>query len=161
LLESLVEAVADALTRRGWMVATAESCTGGGVAKLLTDLPGSSRWFERGFVTYTNDAKREMLGVAPETLEQFGAVSEETVREMAEGACRHSHAQLTLAISGIAGPGGATPDKPLGTVYFAWAGESITTKSVREQFDGDREAVRAQAVERALQGLLDVIPRLD
>jgi nicotinamide-nucleotide amidase len=136
------------------MMTAAESCTGGWVAKICTDLPGSSAWFERGFVTYTNEAKLEMLGVSAQTLQAHGAVSEATVSEMAEGAIAHSRAQVSLAISGIAGPGGATPDKPVGTVCFAWAVEGRPVQSERACFDGDREEVRRQAVAHALDGLL-------
>jgi len=135
-------------------MAAAESCTGGWVAKVCTDLPGSSAWFERGFVTYTNEAKQEMLGVQAATLEAQGAVSEATVCEMAEGALAHSRAQISLAISGIAGPGGATPGKPVGTVCFAWAVEGQLAQSERVCFDGDRDAVRRQAVAHALEGML-------
>ena len=151
----LAERLGEALRGRGWQLATAESCTGGWVAKLVTDVPGSSHWFDRGFVTYTNISKQEMLGVAAATLQRCGAVSQDTVVEMAEGALRHSQAQLSVAISGIAGPGGATPDKPVGTVCLAWAGTGLATISRTEHFSGDREAVRRQAVEAALQGLLE------
>ena len=156
LLE-IADTVAKTLCQRGWMMAAAESCTGGWVAKVCTDLPGSSVWFERGFVTYTNEAKQEMLGVQQHTLEDSGAVSETTVAEMAQGALAHSRAQVSLAISGIAGPGGATPDKPVGTVCFAWAvtGQDVLTE--RQCFDGDRESVRRQAVGHALEGVLRLL----
>ncbi len=137
------------------MLVTAESCTGGWIAKVITDIPGSSRWFERGFVTYTNVAKREMLGVSEEVLESYGAVSEQTVQQMASGALAHSHAQLSVAVSGIAGPGGAVPGKPVGTVWFAWADSRGWMESHRERFRGDREAVRQGAVWVALEGLRD------
>ncbi len=139
------------------MLVTAESCTGGWIAKIITDIPGSSRWFERGFVTYTNIAKQEMLGVREETLEVHGAVSEQTVLEMASGALEHSHAQLSVAVSGIAGPGGATPGKPVGTVWFAWASRAGKLESYLEHFQGDREAVRQAAVRVALEGLRDAV----
>ncbi len=139
------------------MLATAESCTGGWIAKVVTDIPGSSRWFERGFVTYTNVAKQEMLGVSGETLAIHGAVSEQTVLEMARGALSHSHAQLSVAVSGIAGPGGGTQDKPVGTVWFAWASTFGKTESHLEHFYGDREEVRQGAVRVALEGLRDVV----
>ncbi len=157
-LTALAERVANALLRQEFMLATAESCTGGWVAKVCTDLAGSSRWFERGFVTYSNEAKQELLGVSVETLAACGAVSEATVEAMAQGALARSRAQVSLAISGIAGPGGATPGKPVGTVWLAWArrDNGITTQQLR--FDGDREAVRRQAVARALAGVLDVLP---
>ena len=156
-LTKLAISVGDALMARGWMLATAESCTGGWVAKVCTDIAGSSRWFERGFVTYTNDAKQEMLGVSAETLDTTGAVSEATVQEMTRGALQHSRAQVSLAISGIAGPGGATPFKPVGTVCLAWAVRDGARVSRQFHFDGDREAVRRQAVAAALEGVLDVL----
>ncbi len=143
------------LLQRRMMLATAESCTGGWISKIITDIPGSSRWFERGFVTYTNIAKREMLGVHAGTLEAFGAVSEQTVLEMARGALRYSHAQLSIAVSGIAGPGGAVPGKPVGTVWFAWAGPGEGVDTYMERFYGDREEVRQGAVRVALEGLCD------
>lgn len=153
-LQASAAAVAEKLTRRGWMLAAAESCTGGWVAKVCTDLPGSSAWFERGFVTYTNEAKQEMLGVQASTLVARGAVSEATVAEMAQGALDNSHARVSLAISGIAGPGGATPEKPLGTVCFAWSVQGHKPQTERLCFDGDREQVRRQAVQHALDGVL-------
>ena len=136
------------------MLATAESCTGGWVAKVLTDLAGSSAWFDRGFVTYSNEAKQDMLGVSPLTLDQFGAVSEATVKEMAEGAITHSRASAALSISGIAGPGGGTPLKPVGTVWFAWAVDGQETVAECHLFTGDRDEVRKQAVEHALLGMV-------
>ncbi len=156
-LAALAARVAEALLARGWMLAAAESCTGGWVAKVCTDIAGSSRWFERGFVTYTNEAKQELLGVAAATLAREGAVSEATVREMAQGALAHSRAQLALAVSGIAGPGGATPRKPVGLVCFAWATQDGVCVSRHRHFDGDRDAVRRQAVAAALSGVLDVL----
>ena len=149
-----VAALAEHLLARGECLACAESCTGGWVAKVCTDMPGSSGWFERGFVTYTNLAKQEMLGVSAATLEAHGAVSEATVREMADGALAHSAAQWSLAISGIAGPGGGTVDKPVGTVWMAWAGPDNWRQAALYHFEGDREMVRRQAVAAALQGLL-------
>jgi nicotinamide-nucleotide amidase len=139
------------------MLTTAESCTGGGVAQAITDIAGSSRWFERGFVTYTNTAKIEMLGVSPETLIQHGAVSEATVREMVAGALAHSHAQIALAVSGIAGPTGGTPDKPIGTVWFAWGIANETIVAQRHQLQGDRAAIRQQSVDIALQGAISLL----
>lgn len=153
-LQNAARAVAELMQNRGGMLAVAESCTGGWVAKVCTDLPGSSAWFERGFVTYTNESKQEMLGVKAETLSSYGAVSEATVTEMAEGALRNSRAQLSLAISGIAGPGGGTPDKPLGTVCFAWGAEGQAPLTERLCFEGDRDEVRRQAVLHALEGIL-------
>jgi len=154
LLQELAAALAARLLGTGQMLTTAESCTGGWVAKICTDLPGSSSWFERGFVTYTNEAKQEMLAVSSETLSHYGAVSEPTVKEMAAGALTHSRAQLSLAISGIAGPGGGSAEKPLGTVCFAWASSGGTVSSETLRFDGDRDAVRRQAVGHALKGAL-------
>ncbi len=155
----LAQRLGEALQARGLAVATAESCTGGWVAKAITDIPGSSTWLERGFVTYSNSAKQEMLKVSAETLSRFGAVSEAVVKEMAKGALRHSHAGISVAVSGIAGPGGGSLEKPVGTVWFAWALKGGGEWSARELFPGDREAVRRQAVKRALQGLLDVLER--
>ena len=152
MLQALAEELAGLLVREEQMLTLAESCTGGWVAKVCTDIAGSSAWFERGFVTYTNDSKQEMLGVSDETLERYGAVSEQTVAEMAMGALARSHAQLAVAISGIAGPGGGSEQKPVGTVCFAWARSGISTEAERVCFDGDREAVRRQAVAHALQG---------
>ena len=155
-LNLLAQQLAAALLQRHQTLAVAESCTGGWVAKVLTDLPGSSRWFDRGFVTYSNAAKQEMLGVSAATLDAAGAVSEATVREMAAGVLAHSPADMALAISGIAGPGGATPGKPVGTVCFAWATRVGLQRMETVQFAGDRDAVRRQSVARALRGLIDV-----
>lgn len=155
-LNSLAVELGESLKDRQMMMTAAESCTGGWVAKVITDIPGSSHWFERGFVTYTNDSKQEMLGVAAQTLAQFGAVSLETVTEMALGAIKHSHARVAVAISGIAGPGGGSDDKPVGTVCLAWAGLA-EPNSCRRQFGGDREAVRRQAVAAALAGLIEYL----
>jgi nicotinamide-nucleotide amidase len=154
-LYRLAESVGNALKRHAMMLVTAESCTGGWVGEAVTAVPGSSGWFDRGFVTYTNEAKQEMLGVSPATLAQHGAVSEQTVREMASGALNNSRAQAALAISGIAGPGGGTAEKPVGTVCIAWAFANGTVASEKRVFAGDRREVRKQAVERALQGLLE------
>lgn len=153
----LAEQLGAALAQRKLVLTTAESCTGGWVAKAVTDIPGSSGWFDRGFVTYTNEAKQEMLGVKAATLEEFGAVSEQTAREMACGALAWSHAQISLAISGIAGPGGATVHKPVGTVWLAWCGTFFEVRSQVEHFRGDRDDVRQQAVISALVGTLDVL----
>jgi nicotinamide-nucleotide amidase len=153
----LLENIVAALTTRGLMLTTAESCTGGGVAQALTAVPGSSRWFERGFVTYSNRSKEEMLGVPEGLLQQYGAVSEQVVCAMAEGALRHSHAQVSLAISGIAGPGGGVPGKPVGTVWLAWAAPGQGTRCRCEHFHGDREQIRHQAVVASLQGVQDVL----
>ncbi len=151
------EQLGEALRRLGLMVATAESCTGGWLSQELTAVVGSSAWFERGFVTYSNESKQEMLAVSAETLAQFGAVSEAVVCEMAQGALRHSRAQLSVAISGVAGPGGGTIEKPVGTVCFGWARQGGDVISRRLHFVGDRQAVRQQAVAVAIQGLRDLV----
>ncbi len=156
-LDTLARAVSQELKRQELMLATAESCTGGWVAEVITSVAGCSEWFDRGFVSYTNLAKREMLGVPTTILSRHGAVSEQTARAMAEGALAHSHAQVALAITGIAGPSGGTPEKPVGTVCFAWAAKKRDTRSHKHIFSGDREAVRRQSVAAALQGLLDFL----
>jgi nicotinamide-nucleotide amidase len=156
-LQSLAHQLGEHLVRAGARLATAESCTGGWVAKLVTVIPGSSAWLDRGFVTYSNRSKSDMLGVRAETLARFGAVSEETVREMAEGALDRSQADVSVAISGIAGPGGATPDKPLGTVWVAWGREGGGTLARVFHFAGDRDSVRRQAVRAALDGLMSIL----
>lgn len=153
-LQKLAQAIGNRLHGKGIMLATAESCTGGWVGKVITDIVGSSGWYDRGFITYTNNAKKELLGVSTETLEAYGAVSEETVCEMATGAIKKSHADLALAITGIAGPGGATTKKPLGTVWLAWGNSDGYLHSEQHHFVGDREAVRRQAVACALEGVL-------
>ena len=152
--EQQTTALAAQLSRRNQLLATAESCTGGWLAKVCTDRAGSSGWFERGFVTYSNAAKRELLGVQAETLARHGAVSRETVLEMVAGALAHSHAHWALAISGIAGPGGGSPEKPVGTVWFAWGGPGGWQLAREARFEGNRDAVREQAVATALQVLL-------
>jgi len=156
-LQQLASELGERLRARGWMLATAESCTGGWVGQLLTSLPGSSTWYERGFITYANAAKQEMLGVLAATLETFGAVSEETASAMAAGALKHSHAQAALAISGIAGPGGGTPQKPVGLVCYGWALADGTLMSSTCRLDGDREEIRSRAVAAALRGLIDLV----
>ncbi len=154
-LSQLADTLARILIEKSLIVVTAESCTGGWIAQTLTAIAGSSAWFDRGFVTYSNQAKQDMLGVAAETLEQYGAVSEQVVQEMAQGALNNSLAQLAVSVSGIAGPGGATAEKPLGTVWFGWCRRGADATSERKQFNGDRDAVRRQAVAHALQGLVD------
>ncbi|MBI3344200.1 MAG: nicotinamide-nucleotide amidohydrolase family protein [Gammaproteobacteria bacterium] len=154
-LSAAAAEVGAALKMRGLMLTTAESCTGGWVAQVITGVAGSSEWFERGFVTYTNTAKHEMLGVSQGTLEKFGAVSEEVVREMAGGALKHSRAEVSLAVSGVAGPGGGTPLKPVGIVCLAWAAKGESARSRVEHFSGNREAIRRRAVYASLQGMLD------
>ena len=143
-----------ALKQRGWVLATAESCTGGWVGEVVTSVAGSSHWYDRGFITYTNESKQDMLNVSAQTLGEFGAVSEQTVREMAEGALKFSRADIALAISGIAGPGGATPGKPVGTVCMAWALRNGSGELQTFHFQGDRAEVRRQAVVAALRGVL-------
>ena len=140
-------------------LATAESCTGGGLAEILTRLPGSSAWFERGYVTYSNESKHELLSVPSETLEQFGAVSEETARAMAKGAVENSRADYGVAITGIAGPDGGTEDKPVGTVCFAWHKKDEGISAAHIRFEGDRIKVREQACMLAMQGLLDLLQK--
>jgi len=154
-LQTLARQLGERAVASGVQVCVAESCTGGWLAKVITDLPGCSAWFERGFVTYTNQAKQELLGVEVASLAALGAVSETVVGQMAAGALRHSPAQLSAAISGIAGPGGATPDKPLGTVCFGWGCRDRPVRVTTRHFAGDREAVRRQSVACALQGLLE------
>ena len=156
-LTQLAEQVGAALKSRGLTLATAESCTGGWVGEVVTSVAGSSHWYDRGFITYTNESKQEMLDVSAQTLAEYGAVSEQTVREMAAGALKHSRAHITLAISGIAGPGGGTADKPVGTVCIAWVALTGVGLSQVFYFQGDRSAVRRQAVVAALQGALRMI----
>ena len=155
--EAEVLALADALRRRGWHLATAESCTGGLIAAACTAVAGSSDWFERGFVTYSNGAKQEMLGVDPALIAAHGAVSQAVACAMARGAVERAGVELSVAVTGIAGPGGATPGKPVGTVWLAlaWRGASgeLQLQAERLQLDGDRAAVREQTVRRALQRL--------
>lgn len=136
---------------------SAESCTGGWIAKAMTDVPGSSACFERAFVTYSNAAKQEMLGVDPASLDSYGAVSEPVVREMVQGALDRSHSSVAVAVSGIAGPDGGSEEKPVGTVWLAWAGKDMDTIVTRKLFSGDRDAVRYRSTIAALQGLLDFV----
>jgi len=152
--DALAERVGAALRRRGVVLATAESCTGGWLAQAITSVAGSSEWFDRGYVTYSNGAKGEMLGVRDETLRKHGAVSEETAREMAAGALARSRAGIAVAITGVAGPSGGTAEKPVGTVCFAWARSDGTPQTETRRFAGDREGVRRQSVVVALAGLL-------
>ena len=153
-LQTLSESVGAQLLSRGEWLATAESCTGGWVAQSITAIAGSSAWFDRGFVTYSNAAKQEMLGVTEATLERHGAVSEATARAMAQGAIAHSRADWAIAITGIAGPGGGSSEKPVGTVCFAWAQRDGGCEAQTCVFAGDRAAVREQSVIHALRGLL-------
>jgi nicotinamide-nucleotide amidase len=141
------------LLARGWMLATAESCTGGLIAAACTDLPGSSEWFDRGFVTYSNEAKTDLLDVDPALIEAHGAVSEVVARAMAFGAIRHSRARVSIAVTGIAGPSGGSPDKPVGTVWFGFMVDGRLASETK-RFAGDRTAVRQATVAYALDGLL-------
>jgi len=156
-MEELAAHVGAKLKSHGLMLATAESCTGGGVAQAITEVAGCSAWFERGFVTYSNASKQQMLGVRETTLEQHGAVSEMVVREMVAGALWHSSAQIALAVSGIAGPDGGTAEKPVGTVWFAWALRDGETLASKHHIDGNRSDVRNKAVLIALQGVLEQV----
>ena len=153
-LERLAADVGFALQSAGLRLVTAESCTGGWVGEAVTAIAGSSDWFDRGFITYSNAAKRDVLGVAGITLNQHGAVSEETAREMALGALKQSRAQISVAITGVAGPGGGSADKPVGTVCFAWAKNDAALRSERHLLEGDRTEVRRQSVVIALRGIL-------
>ena len=157
LLYELAEKTGRALEARGLMLTTSESCTGGWIAEAITMVPGSSAWFDRGFVTYTNEAKREMLGVRAETLERHGAVSEPVVLELVEGALKASRAQVAVAVSGVAGPSGGTPQKPVGTVCFAWAIEGREPHTQTRHLPGDREGVRRQSVVHVLEVLLELL----
>lgn len=153
-LEALAARLGAALKARGVRLAAAESCTGGWIAQAVTAIAGSSDWFDRGFVTYSNEAKRDMLGVNAETLARFGAVSEETAREMVEGALARSRADIAVAVTGVAGPTGGTPSKPVGMVCFAWARKGGAVASTTMTFAGDRAAVRRQSVVAAIEGVI-------
>ena len=154
-LADLAQRLGRALEARNLRVATAESCTGGLIAAACTTVAGSSDWFERGFVTYSNDAKTEALGVDPALIAAHGAVSEQVARAMADGALARAHAELAVAVTGIAGPAGGTPTKPVGLVCLAWARRGEQVEALTEHFPGDRAAVRAATVVRALQGLIE------
>ena len=154
-LSTLATLLGSRLQSRGLFVTTAESCTGGGVAVALTDIAGSSAWFERGFITYSNSAKLSVLGVDVGILATHGAVSEATAAQMARGALAASASDWAIAVTGIAGPGGGVPDKPVGTVCFAWTGPQGITKTETGHFAGDRQRIRRQSVEHALRGLLE------
>ena len=156
-LTALAMSVGARLKAAGQLLVTAESCTGGWIAQVVTAIAGSSDWFERGYVTYSNAAKQESLGVAADTLVRFGAVSEETAREMALGALAASHASVALAVTGVAGPSGGSAEKPVGTVCFAWALRDRPPCSETRRFSGDRGEVRRRAVMRSLQGLIEVL----
>ncbi len=158
LTQHLRGQLADLLLNKGWMLATAESCTGGLIAAHCTDLAGSSQWFERGFVTYSNAAKTELLGVDAALIAQHGAVSEAVARAMAQGALQHSKAQVAVAVTGIAGPTGGSADKPVGTVWLAWATPAGVSAEL-QHFAGDRAAVRRATVHHALLGLVQRLQR--
>jgi len=157
MLTILAQQLGAILLKHQYKLATAESCTGGWIATTITAIAGSSQWFERGFITYSNAAKMEMLSVAEKKLAEFGAVSEATACQMAQGALQHSEAQVALSTTGIAGPGGGSRDKPVGTVCFAWALPDLEISSITQHFSGDREAIRKQAVIFALQQLLMIL----
>jgi nicotinamide-nucleotide amidase len=154
-LLSLARRLGARLKKRRLKLVTAESCTGGWIAQAATAVAGSSEWFDRGFVTYSNEAKKELLGVRSATLARHGAVSEETAKEMAAGALARSRAQVAIAVTGIAGPSGGTREKPVGTVCFAWAGRRRTPESSVRRFSGDRKGIRRRSVAFALRGLLE------
>ncbi len=154
-LSMLVTALAAELKMLGRRLVTAESCTGGWIAKICTDLPGSSEWFERGLVTYSNEAKADLLSVRPGDLHRFGAVSEEVAAAMARGAVANSRADVALSVTGIAGPDGGTPEKPVGTVCFGWALPDDVVETERHRLIGNREEIRRASAAMALQGLLE------
>ena len=154
-VDGLLMTIAGLLTERNWRMATAESCTGGWIAKCCTDLAGSSAWFERGFVTYSDAAKKDALGVDARILQEAGAVSRAVALQMAEGARRRAVVNITVAVTGIAGPDGGTLDKPVGTVWFAWSRKDHAPDAEVVCFRGDRDAVRRQTVAHALQGLIE------
>ena len=154
---ALAQRLGASLLQSGMTLVTAESCTGGGIAHLVTSVAGSSQWFERGFVTYSNKAKQDLLGVSSDMLERYGAVSKEVAAAMAVGALHNSHAAVAVSVTGIAGPDGGSPEKPVGTVWFSWAGRDGETRTAQAHFQGDREQVRNQATLMAVQGLLDML----
>ncbi|WP_455202563.1 nicotinamide-nucleotide amidase [Kaarinaea lacus] len=156
-LQHLSEQVGRRLLEKRLWLATAESCTGGWISQSITDIAGSSQWFDRGFVTYTNEAKQDMLNVSPDTLVQHGAVSEQTVMEMVQGVLAKSRADVALAVTGIAGPTGGTPEKPVGMVWHAWSMRDAAPVTQVEHYLGNRYEVRQQTVETALQGILKLL----
>ncbi len=155
-VQNLTRQLAECLVRRGQRICTAESCTGGLIAKTFTDLAGSSEWFDRGFVTYSNQSKIDMLGVCAETLAQYGAVSQQVAAEMVAGAISHSEAQLAIAVTGIAGPGGGSEEKPVGTVWFGFVCDGKISTEQRH-FDGDRGAVRQNSLHFAIEKILHLV----
>jgi len=156
-LFTLAQFVGQVLQSQQMRLVTAESCTGGFIAQALTDVPGSSLWFDRGFVSYSNAAKIQMLAVKPETLEHYGAVSAQTAIEMVTGALLHSDADVAIAVTGVAGPSGGTEEKPVGMVFIAWASKANGCQLLQLSLSGDRQAIRRQTVALALKGLLDLI----
>lgn len=154
MTSTLVESIGSALKERGWKLASAESCTGGGLAYAITSVPGSSAWFDCGLITYSNTAKLKLLHVNPCTLANFGAVSEQTAREMAEGALKSSNADISIATTGIAGPAGGTEDKPIGTLWIAIASAHKSTQASLEKLSGERQSIREQSIQIALDKLL-------
>lgn len=156
----LILDLANSLKKNHKRLVTAESCTGGLIASQITEIAGSSLWFERGFVTYSNLSKEELLGVPSELIKQFGAVSEEVAKAMALGALQNSAGDLALAVTGIAGPDGGTLEKPVGTVCFAWAARGVAPKVIKKQFSGTRQAIRYAALQEALQGVITFAPML-
>jgi len=156
-IKTVISQVAELLTANKEMLAVAESCTGGWLAKVCTDLPGSSEWFERGFVTYSNEAKHDMLGVSELTIDTYGAVSANTVEQMVSGALSHSRADWAIAISGVAGPGGGSEVNPVGSVWFAWMKKNQSSTTIKKIFSGEREKVRQQSVEFALEELAKLL----
>lgn len=156
-IEYLVVQLSEKLKKRAWKLITVESCTGGGLAYTLTSLPGSSEWFECGYVTYSNESKERLIGVNSLTLNTFGAVSEQTAREMAEGALQKNSAHLTIAITGIAGPDGGTKEKPVGTTWIACAGHHAHTQARVDILSGSRREVREQAIKLALETALQFL----
>lgn len=153
----MAERLGQVLLAARQMLVTAESCTGGGIAHLITSIAGSSQWFERGFITYSNASKQELLGVGQELITTYGAVSEQTAVAMAQGALNNSRADISVAVTGIAGPDGGSEEKPVGTVCFAWGRRDDETRTARVVFEGDRQQVRERAVLMAIEGLLDMI----
>lgn len=157
-MTQLVEELGQKLTAKGMFVTTAESCTGGMIAEVITSMPGSSHWFDRAYISYSYESKRQMLGVKENTLRNFGAVSQECAEEMALGALKFSHSHISVSCSGIAGPGGGSEDKPVGTVWISWAKQGAgNIQSKLFNFEGDREAVRLQTTRAALEGLLEIV----
>ena len=159
-LSAKAEELGEKLSAQGWFMATAESCTGGWIAQTVTAISGSSQWFDRGFVTYSNQAKIEMLGVELATIGEYGAVSGETAAEMVRGALAAARVEIAVAVTGVAGPDGGTPQKPVGTVWFGWATKNTEPVTKKMCFAGDRESIRAQTVSVAIDGLLELTAAL-